>query len=142
MTDTKGSAVTVAVSAAGSSYTDITGLTDASINEAWGEVSANDFDEPNWEQSLIDRGVAIVSGAYNYDESDAGQQIIRTAGESTPPVQFFIRYRPTGDGSGVKNEIIFKCQLQSHDTANADGSLVATSFSVKSVVAPTFQQQP
>lgn len=140
MADTKASALTFAVSADGVTYTDVAGVKDASMSNARGVIDVNDFDEPGWNQSLIDRGDLTVSGSYNYDEADAGQTIMRTASQTGAFCWF--RYRPGGDGSGTLRETFAKAIIESHDDANADGSAIESSFSMKSTGAPTFQMQP
>jgi len=142
MGDVKGTAATVDVSVAGSSYTALGGVKDVSISIGHATIDVSDFDQPNWEEHLAGRGNMSLSVTCNYDEADAGQDIVRASCEASPATQIYYRYRPVGSSSGVGMEYIIKGTIDSLDDTSSDGSAAEMSFSVTATGAPTFQTQP
>lgn len=140
MADIKGSAAKLAASSDGVSYTDVGGVKDISLSHSAGTIDVNDFDQATWDQHLVDRMNAVLNATMNYDEADAGQDLIRTA--ATTGAQYYFRYRPAGDGSGSKDEIILQGTITSMEDTSADGSPAEMSVSVQSTGAVTYQQQP
>ena len=130
----------LAVSAAGSAYTVVGGMTDASLSNSRGKIDVTDWDSAGWKESLPGFGELSLSFTHNYDEAEAGQSIIRTAAQTG--AQLYFRYRPAGDLTGVGKETIFLANLDSYDDGGGGEDKVSSSGSASSSGAPTFQTQP
>jgi len=141
MAEKKGSAATLDVSTDGVAYTDVGGAKDISDSWTTGTIDSNDFDEPDYDQHVIDRQNVSLSFTCNYNEADAGQAIIFTAVKGTAAKLYF-RYRPGGDDSGTGKELIFQGTVESLDDSSADGSMCEVSCSVTSSGSVTYQTQP
>ncbi len=89
----------VAVSVAGAVYTDVGGTREAIDFDVSGEViDTTDRDSGVHKSNIPGRGASKLSFSGNYDEADAGHEILRTA--SLAHTQLYFRYRPkTGAGS-------------------------------------------
>ncbi|MHA2248413.1 MAG: phage tail tube protein [Candidatus Hodarchaeales archaeon] len=141
MADLVGFGGKLAVSAAGSSYTDVGGVLSASISTAHGKVDVSDWDSAGWKENLVGYAELTLSFEHNYDEADAGQDIIRTAVQGR--TQLYFRLRAGGDASGVGDEIIGLFLIDSYDSPNnPNEGAVTSSGTASSTGTPTFQQQP
>jgi len=140
MGDVRGFDGKLAVSAAGSVYTDVGGVTEVGFSHARGKIDVSDWDSSGWKENLVGFGEITLSFTHNYDEADAGQDIIRTAANAGS--QLYFRYRPGGDGSGTKDEMIGKYMLDSYEDSSPNEGAVTSSGSASSTGAPTFQAQP
>ena len=138
MSDVKGFDGKLAVSAAGSVYTDVGGVTECSLSTAHGKIDVTDWDSAGWKENLVGLSELTLSFTHNYDEADTGQDIIRTANES--PAQLYFRYRPMGDGS-TQREVIAKYNIDSYEDSSPNEGAVTSSASCSSTGAPTFQNQ-
>jgi hypothetical protein len=130
----------LAVSAAGSSYTDVGDVTECSVSTSHGKVDVSDWDSSGWKENLVGFAELTISFTHNYDEADAGQDIIRTAVQGR--TQLYFRYRPGGDGSGTADEIIAQCLIDSYEDSSPNEGAVTSSGTASSTGTPTFQQQP
>jgi predicted secreted protein len=141
MADNAGFNGKLAVSAAGGAYTDVGGVTEAAISNARGKIDVTDWDSGGWKENLAGFGELTLTFTHNYDEADAGQDIIRTAANAG--TQLYFRFRAVGDSSGVGDEIIAKYLMDSYDAPNnPNEGAVTASASCSSTGTPTFQQQP
>ena len=141
MGDVKGFDGKLAVSAAGSVYTDVGGVTECSIGTATGKIDVSDWDSAGWKENLVGLSELTLSFTHNYDEADAGQDILRTAANAG--TQLYFRFRPAGTGSGSLDEIIALYLIDSYDAPSSPNEGAVTgSASCSSTGAPTFQQQP
>ena len=140
MGDVRGFDGKLAASADGVTYTDVGGVTEAGISNARGKIDVTDWDSAGWRENLAGFGELTLTFTHNYDESNAGQDIIRTAAQAGN--QLYFRYRPAGDGSGTKDEVIGKYLLDSYEDSSPNEGAVTSSGSASSTGAPTFQQQP
>jgi predicted secreted protein len=140
MGDVKGFSGKLAVSAAGSSYTDVGGVTAAVISNARGKIDVTDWDSAGWKENLAGFGELTLTFTHNYDEANAGQDIIRTAAQAGS--QLYFRYRPGGDGSGSLDETIGLYNIDSYEDSSPNEGAVTSSGSCSSTGTPTFQQQP
>jgi hypothetical protein len=138
MSDVKGFDGKLAVSTDNITYTDIGGMTQASISIGHSLIDTSDWDV-GWTTNLVGRGSITLSFTHNYDEADAGQDIVRTASEQG--TQIYYRYRPMGDVSTQK-EFIMQGTLESYDDTSPNDDKVESSGSVTSTGAPTIQAQP
>jgi predicted secreted protein len=140
MADEAGFEGKLAVSAAGSVYTDLGGVTECSVATATGKIDVTDWDSAGWKENLVGLAELTISFTHNYDEADAGQDILRTANQGRTHLYF--RYRPGGDASGVGDEIIAKYLIDSYEDSSPNEGAVTSSGSASSSGTPTFQQQP
>jgi len=69
----------LAISAAGSTYTDIAGIKELSINGSVDKYDKTDHDSGSSKESGPGRSEHTISCSGNYDEADAGQGLLRTA---------------------------------------------------------------
>ncbi len=138
MADIRGFDGKLAVDTTDGSYTDIGGMTAASISIGHTVIDTSDWDV-NWVSNLVGRGNIALSFTHNYDESDAGQNIVRTASEGG--TQIWFRYRPRGDVSGAK-EFRFQATLESYDDTSPNDDKAESTGSATSNGAPVIAAQP
>lgn len=138
MSGVKGFDGKLAVSTTDSGYTDVGGMTQASVSINRNLIDTSDWDV-DWVTNLVGRGSIALSFTHNYDEADAGQDIIRTASEAG--TQIWFRYRPMGDGAGQK-EFRMQGTLESYDDTSPNDDKVESTGSVTSNGAPVIADQP
>jgi hypothetical protein len=76
----------------------------------------------------------------NYEEEDAGQDILRTANENSSSLYW--RVRPKGDNAGDDEYIWSESVITSMELGGAVDGLVELSADVQLSGAPTIQAQP
>lgn len=128
----------VAVSAAGSTYTDVGGVKeigDWSISGSTIDVS--DHDSGLFQEFLAGRGSLSFSLSGNYDEADAGQEILYTAAAARTKIYF--RFRPkTASGS---YEYIAQGIVTGFKSSGPDDAAVPFAVDVQLSGSPTRQAQ-
>lgn len=129
----------IAVSADDVTYTDLGGLTDYDLTRTDGEtIDVTDFDSNGWKEHLVGLAGGSASFTLNWDEADAGQDIVRTANSAR--TQIYYRIRPAGDASGAV-EYIWQGTITSFGISGAVDGKVELSFDVEFTGEATEQDQ-
>lgn len=112
MADLPGRNSIVAVSVAGSSYTAVGGVKEIDWSMSGETIDVTDHDSGAYKEFEADRQSATLSISGNYDETDPGQDIVKTSAFGRTKIYF--RFRPSTAG-GAKEYIAqgivtsFKC---------------------------------
>ena len=137
MAHTKGRSGMLAVSAAGSAYTDVGGLQSVDYDEGTEEVDATDFDSAGNKENCAGESQSSLSAVWLRDEADSGQDIVRAAKQAGSLLYF--RYRPVEVGSA--DQFIFQGLITSLKNGNARNALVEQSMEAASSGAITHSTQ-
>ena len=130
----------VAVSTDNVTYTDLGGVKDYDFSRTDGEtIDVTDFDSGGWKEHLVGLAGGSVSFTMNYDEADAGQDILRTSNSAR--TQIYYRIRPMGDNSGDA-EYIWQGTITSLTISGSVDSAVEMSADVEFTGTATEQAQP
>ena len=140
MADVRGRDAKIAVSAAGSVYTDLAGAKDVTFSVDQSTVDVTDFVSGSWTEHLVGRKTVTISITANYDEADAGIAIVEASWQGG--TQIYFRYRPMGDASGVSDELIAKGTITSLEDASPNEDATEVSIEAQVTGAVTAQQQP
>lgn len=137
MAHTKSRLGKLAVSAAGSVYTDVGGIISLDYDEGTDEIDTTDFDSAGNKENVSGENQSTLSASFHRDEADSGQDIIRTAKQAGALLYF--RYRPY-ESAGA-DQFIFTATITSLKNANARNALVECSMEAKSSGAITHSTQ-
>lgn len=140
MGDVKGRSGKLAASAAGSVYTDVGGCKDVSFAGATNTIDVTDMDSGEWEEHLVGHKNVTMSGSGNWDEADAGLMIVHDAWKDGN--QVYLRWRPTGDASGVGKEYIALGTITKFEESQAHDGAAEVSFDMMVTGSVTIQTQP
>ena len=138
MADVRGRDAKLAVSAAGSSYTDVAGAKDVSFSINKEKLDVTDWNSGAWKEHLTGRKTITMSVEANYDEADAGLDIVNASAQAD--TQIYFRYRPRGDTGGA-DQMIFKGTIDSFEDSSPNDDAAQVSFSVEATGAVTFSTQ-
>ena len=138
MADTKGYAGKLAVSPNGSSYTEVSGLTDVSMPMSRNTIDTTDFDSGEDEEHLAARRSGTLSVTANWDEDDAGLMIVHDAFHAGTAC--YVRWRPRGNTVGYK-EYLFSGTVTSFEESSPNEDKAEVSFEVTKSGALTNQAQ-
>lgn len=139
MTDVKGRDTVVFISDDDVTYEQISGVKEASFSTGGEPIDVTDNDSAGWRTFIGGLNGYTFSLTMNYDEADAGQDLLRAANE-TPGSKLYMKYRPRGTGTGYR-EVLFEAFLSSYEDGGAvDGAIEVTS-EMQGSGAPTFQNQ-
>jgi hypothetical protein len=127
----------VAVSAAGSVYTDVGGVFSAEATTNHDQIDATDFDSLGYKEQQYGETQVSFNVQFHRDEADAGQDIIRTAAQGKSAL--YIRYRQE-ETAGAK-QITAQVTINSLNDSNARNQLVDQTLDAISTGTPTFDTQ-
>lgn len=118
---------------------DLSGVKDFTITHGTETIDVTDNDSGNYKEALVGFQSATASITMNYDEADAGQDLLRAANEGG--LQYYLRIRPEGDNA-TSREIIWKftCTSLTDPAASSDG-VEEISADVEFTGTPTIQPQ-
>ncbi|KPJ59106.1 MAG: hypothetical protein AMJ46_12635 [Latescibacteria bacterium DG_63] len=137
MAHTKARLGMVAVSAAGSSYTDVGGLISVDYDEGDEAIDSTDFDSEGNKEVVGGEKQSTLSLSFHRDEADSGQDIIRTAKQAGNLLYF--RVRPYEAGSA--DQFIAQFLITSLKNSSARNALVECSLEAQSSGAITHSTQ-
>lgn len=133
MADIRGRDAKFAVSTDGVTYQDLGGCKDASWSIDQSTVDVTDFASGAWTEHLVGRKTVTASVTVNYDEADAGLDIVLASWQAA--TQIYIRYRPRGDTTGADQYVALATITSCEDSSpNDDAAEASISFQVTSSV--------
>lgn len=137
MAHTKSRLGKLAVSAAGSAYTDVGGVISIDYDEGTEAIDTTDFDSGGNKEAVSGENQSTLSVSFHRDEADSGQDIIRTAKQAGNLL--YIRYRPY-ELAGA-DQFIAQYVLTSLKNSSARNALVECSLEAQSSGAITHSTQ-
>jgi len=138
MTDVKGRSGVLQVSVAGSSYTAVGGVKDVSMSFSGATIEVTDFDSAGWQQFLSGNRTMTLSATMNYDEADAGQDIIWTSNHASTTIYY--RWRPGGSTSTLMQWVSQGIITSLEETQAQDGA-AELSMDIQLTGTPTMSAQ-
>jgi len=140
MADLHGRVSKFAVSTNGSSYTDVGGVQDVSWPKSRDVAEVTDKDSGGNKQYLSGHADSTISVNGNYDEADAGLDIVSASYLAGSTIYF--RLRPGGNASGVGKEEIAQGIITSYEISSPNQDKISYSFEVQVTGGVTRQTQP
>lgn len=134
---TSGRAGKLAVSAAGVTYTDVGDITNIEYNESHETEDKTTFDSAGYKESGYGETQATLSVTFRRDESDAGQDIIRTSNEAKSAIYYRVRMY---ENSGA-NQKTFQGKINGLSNTNARNEVVEQKLDVESTGTITSNTQ-
>ncbi len=118
---------------------DLGGVKEFTLTYGTDTIDVTDNDSGNWRELLVGLQSATASITLNYDEANAGQDLLRAANEGG--LMYYIRIRPEGDNA-TSRETIWRCIVTSmtDPSASTEGGQ-EISADVQFTASPTIQAQ-
>ncbi len=112
------------VSAAGSVFTALGGVTNVTDSQSGDAIDVTDFDSEGWREFLVGLQGKTMSLTLNYDEAEGGQDIVRTSAENGTIIYY--KWRPRGDGVGLLETTVQAVITAIEDTSAVDSKVEMT----------------
>ena len=137
MSGTVGRNAKVAVSSADSSYTELGKIKSANLSGTNDRADSSNNDDAGWNTGEVAQKERSLAVTFVYDETDSGQEELRTAFEASAKLWF--RFRP--QASSGENEWRFQATVDDLNLNTEMGSIEESDFTATSDGAVTYAKQ-